>query len=979
MQQHPILILDISEDVSRLRIEPMSAEFVHREINGEAAFHIYNVRMLTEYILRELSTHDYKIVVPYSEDEISAIAMASTLHDIGKLQIPKSILDFPGTLSPVEYDIVKKHTLLGEESIRAAELGDVSARVAEYAAQIARYHHERIDGMGYPDGLHGQEIPLYAQVVAISDSYDALTGVRSYKQAISQDVALQMIANGHCGAFDQALVTCLGRVVKHQNIIAFRETLEKRRSIVEHDDDLQLNRVLLVGNTEYLDEDFAARTFPGSKVTVINSNGTVASDKARIFRTRKSSVSAFLETYEFDLIVFFSKGLSFHSTEKSDSEELREVLRLASVRQRNARILYLSPLDAVFESHIDRSIIASANEKMCEFYAGKHALNVKIIRIPYLYAGTHKKDFLYQIFEQLYAKQVISISEAASARMHFLSVTDLSDLIVRSIDGWKAGSGILSVGDEFRLTFADLAKKITEMDEDAKIDFVDSDCTGVLKLTDTDLRNQHGWYAKISLVEDLQDQYNRFLATKEKKNFFGKIKDWISGHSTFVKICELFILFTLSELLVRQSGSAVIFAVVDFRTVFIVMMATLYGSIFGVAAAALSSISYIFARVAAGTNALTLFYEPTNWITFTVFFLVGGVCGYIHRKNRDTAKDLEAYTELLQDKLNFTSGLYEDTLQDKRELKKQINSSKDSFGKILDIAQRLNTVAPQQLYLKIMETFEEVLENKSIAIYSITPHTPYGRLQVCSRELADVTARSIELEQFAPVIEKFKDGGVWKNTELNLDYPMYATGIYRENELIHMIFLWHADADQRTLYYTNLFSILCDLAQISFIRAYDHNLALFEKQYIPGTRIMKTPYFEEYLKNYTALKEKKVSSFLLLGIDCHGHTLEEVDQMLIGKIRTTDILGITALNQLQLLLPQATINDLPYILPRYEGLDITVGLFDPDAVYVVQKPEPVPAVRSTIRIVKGILPSAIVTLADTVVDAVTGILVPKKK
>jgi UDP-glucose 4-epimerase len=707
----------------------------------------------------------------------------------------------------------------------------------------------------------------------------------------------------------------------------------------------------------------------------------VISDQAKMLRPRKFSVKTILETYEFDLIVFFAEGLSFHSTEKSDSAELRELLKYSAVLQKNTRILYLSPLDTVFESNIDRAIIASANETMCEFYAENYALDVKIIRIPYLYSGTHEKDFLHNVFEQIYNHQMVVISEAASSQMHFLSVNDLSELIVRSVGNWKAGSGILSVGDEFHLTFSDLAKKILELDEDAKIDFTDSDCSGVLKLNNTDLRSQHGWYAKISLVDDLQEQYDRFLAAKQKRNFLGRVKEWVFGHSIIVKTLELFVLFILSEFLVRQTGSAVVFSVVDFRTIFIVIMASLYGSFFGVAAATLSSISYIFARLAVGTNALTLFYEPTNWLTFAAFFLVAGVCGYVHRKHRDNSRDLEDNNALLQDRLRFTSELYEDTLQDKRELKKQINSSKDSFGKILDITQRLNSIAPQLLYLKIVETFEEVLENKSIAIYSVNPNMPYGRLQAASRDLADVTTRSIELAKFAPVIEKIKTGGAWKNTELSLDYPMYAVGIYRDNDLVLMICLWHADAEQRTIYYLNLFRILCDLANIAFMRAYDYHLALFEKKYIPRTHIMNPPYFEECIENYTALLEKKVSSFILLGIDCRGHSLEEVDRMLAPKIRTTDILGITSRGQLQLILTQATLDDLPFILPRYEGLDITFTLDTANTipVSVVREPEVVSAGKSGIRIAKGILPSAIVALADSVVDTVSGIFTWKKK
>ena len=715
MQQSPILILNTSEGSSSLGIEYINETAVNNEINGEAASHIFHVMMITEYLLRELSASGRRI----SEEDISAISIASALHDIGKKQIPKSIIDSPDVLSPLEYDIVKKHSALGEQTIREAELGEVDPKIAEYAAQIARSHHERIDGMGYPDGLRGDEIPLCAQVVSIADVYDALTSVRSYKQAFTQDVALQMIANGNCGAFDKELVACLGRVVKHRALVSFSETLKKRLSIVSDYEEIQLNRVLLVGNTAYLDKSFAERTFPQSKVMIRDSRA----DKTAK-RPSGPPVEELLQVYEFDLIVFFAEGLSFHTKQKSDAAELRNLLKCASLMQKNAKFLYLSPLDAAFESSIDRAIPASANERLCEFYASKHGLNIKVIRIPYLYSGTCKNDFLYSLFEQLYESKTVTIPESSLSRMHFLSTSDLSELILRTVDGWRIGYGILAVGDEFRLTFADLAKKLTELDENAKVDFTDSDCSGILKFSNTDLRDLHGWFAKISLIDDLKDQYDAYLEIKEKKTVFTRII-----------------------------------------------------------------------------------------------------------------------------------------------------SSKDSFGRILNIAKTLNSVVPQHLYLKIVETFEEVLENKSIAVYLTKPGTPFGRLQVASRDTLDTAARSILLDDFAPVIDVIKNGGIWKNTELNVNYPAYAAGICRDGELILVIFLWHANSDQRSLYYVNLFKILCDLAQMSLLRAYDYSLAMYEKQYFPGTRIMNARYFEECIENYTALNAKKISSFVMLELEMGDYTL----------------------------------------------------------------------------------------------------------
>ena len=924
LPSEPILVLNTENDVNTLKIEYASEDSLGEIMNGESGYHIYHVRMITEYLLRELSSYKPELALP--EEDIAAITIAASLHDIGKMQIPQSILNYPGTLSAVEYDIVKKHAAFGAEIIKEANAGGVEPKIVEYAAKIAKSHHERIDGTGYPEGLRGNDIPLCAQIVALADSYDALTSSRSYKDAFSQDVALQMISSGMCGVFDEALVECLMRVVNHRSLVSFRENILKKRSVVEEYTSVKLKHVLLIGNTEYITKDFVNSTFPQSKVMVVGNTVLGSADKIKLFRVKKPSVKAILETYAFDLIVFFAAGLRFQSTDRNDAEELREVLQYSAELQRHAKIVYLSPLDASFRDKTDKAIMASANEKLCEFYTKRYSLDIKTIQIPYLYSGTYKNDFLYGVFEKIYNGKTVKIPEAAAAKLHFLSLGDLSDLIARIVDNWKAGGGVLSVGDEFHITFADFADRLTKLNENTKIDFTKDQSSGQLKTVNTALRSEYGWFAKISILEELPEQYARYLSTKQDKSetVFDKIKKWISKHALFVKTVELILLFLLSELFIHITDSAVIFSIVDFRTIFIVIMATLYGLYYGLAAATLSSISYFIAKVAAGTNPFTIFYEPTNWLAFVFFFLVGALCGYVNLKKEDHNKYLEEQNTLLENKLVFTGEIYEDTLRDKKELKKQIISSKDSFGKIFDITRRLNTVAPQQLYLRIIETFEEILENKSITVYSIKPGTAFGRLEVASRDLLDVAARSVSIDAYAPVIEQLADGGIWKNTSLTGEYPMYAAGVYRGNELILMIFLWHANVDQRSLYYVNLFKILRDLVQMSMLRAYDYNNALIEKQYIGNTRIMNAEYFEECVKNFGALAEKKISSNIMLEFDLKGHTLEEADAMLSGKIRVTDILGITDEGKLQLILSQATEKDLAFILPRFEGLDITV-------------------------------------------------------
>ncbi|MCI9072296.1 MAG: response regulator [Lachnospiraceae bacterium] len=140
-----------------------------------------------------------------TQEKLMQIGWASSLHDIGKIAIPDSIILKSSKLTPDEFEYIKSHTTKGAEIIsQAIQLNDKA--VHDYACDIARHHHEKYDGNGYPDGLKGDEISIAAQIVSLVDVYDALTSRRVYKAAYEPDKAYQMIINGNSGTFSPKLL-----------------------------------------------------------------------------------------------------------------------------------------------------------------------------------------------------------------------------------------------------------------------------------------------------------------------------------------------------------------------------------------------------------------------------------------------------------------------------------------------------------------------------------------------------------------------------------------------------------------------------------------------------------------------------------------------------------------------------------------------------------------------------------------------------
>lgn len=174
--------------------------------NNESGMHVRNISTLTGMFLEKIVQKTDKYHLSWSKRFY--ITNGSALHDIGKIGIPEEILNKPGKLTKEEYEIMKEHTVIGEKMLKSLELYQDEPLV-KTACEIGRWHHERYDGKGYPDGLKGDEIPISAQIVSIADVYDALVSERVYKKAFSHKKAMEMILNGECGAFNPLLLECL--------------------------------------------------------------------------------------------------------------------------------------------------------------------------------------------------------------------------------------------------------------------------------------------------------------------------------------------------------------------------------------------------------------------------------------------------------------------------------------------------------------------------------------------------------------------------------------------------------------------------------------------------------------------------------------------------------------------------------------------------------------------------------------------------
>lgn len=177
--------------------------------NGESGSHVLHINKITGMLLERLIQKTDKYDISWHDRYL--ITTASALHDIGKIGVDEKILNKPGRLTADEFEIMKMHTMIGASMLHSLTMYQ-DEELVRVATEICRWHHERYDGRGYPDGLKGDEIPISAQVVSVADVYDALASERVYKKVFSHEKAIEMIMNGECGTFNPLLLECLNDI-----------------------------------------------------------------------------------------------------------------------------------------------------------------------------------------------------------------------------------------------------------------------------------------------------------------------------------------------------------------------------------------------------------------------------------------------------------------------------------------------------------------------------------------------------------------------------------------------------------------------------------------------------------------------------------------------------------------------------------------------------------------------------------------------
>ena len=570
-----------------------------------------------------------------------------------------------------------------------------------------------------------------------------------------------------------------------------------------------------------------------------------------------------------------------------------------------------------------------AAEDMCQQYWQRSQAHVTVVRLPYIYPrknATEGDGLLAGLFKAVASGHSrFELPGSPETRCDFLSDVEAARLIWLIIDeGISAKSVFVNAGTGRPSTFGEIESLVAQHFPGISVRYSNDDSDVPPPMRTKIARSEYGWNVLHSLADDFAAIKETITATKPKRfagvvNLFRRVLSFFRSSKGFI-VLEFVIATAILHLLSRGLRGFTFASWVDLRLLFVVILSTLHGTITGIVSGIIAGVMLFLSL--GNTDWRIIVYNPENWIPFALYVIMGVMLGSRADRQVDTIGSTKERLTLAEQTNVYLVDLYDEAVRIKDKYRDQILGYKDNFGRIYTIVKKLNVEMSEYVFSSAIEVLEDVMENNTVAIYSISANGGYARMTVSSKAFYSESARSMRLHDFPQIVEKIEQNDIWFNRDLIHGLPSYCAPVYNEEKLIALVMIWKADVDQMSLHYSNLFKILTGLIQESLVRAVKYNKLKESTSFYPDTRIlMEEPFRVAYTANM-ALAEQEKSTFGFITVRRTNADMVTQNDVLETCVRETDIIGTVNDELFCIILRNVSEDDFKALLSRFQTRDV---------------------------------------------------------
>ena len=660
-----------------------------------------------------------------------------------------------------------------------------------------------------------------------------------------------------------------------------------------------------------------------------------------------------LASYRFDAVIYIApheEQLLLNENNSSGKllDGLRNTLELC-LKDKVKRFFYISSTEVYgdtkdtaedAEPHPNslNGFTLYAGEQFCKMYHQKYGLNASIIRIPFIYGSQEKNSLLFALLKSGFEKKQITFPAGKNAVCSLLHADDVADFIQRALDEeYNPDEALfINLASSDQLACSDLQKMFEPYFPKTKFFFTETKSLHTRSVEVQKAKQYFDWIAEHDLKSELPLIIDGiFNAPVEKPKLLAKIQSKLAQKQGILKWVELFVGTGLMHLLNNLTGTLVQFKFVDFRLLFVVLLGSVHGLRFGLLAAVLASASILYSWFLTGLDWALLIFNVENWLPISMYITIGAITGYVYDKKENEIAFQNQQNDLVHEKYTFLYGIYQEITKIKDQFREQLLGYRDSFGRIFNVAQELETYHEGDVFLKALGILEEFLENKNIALYTLNEKSKFARLTVNSQSLQNKIDKSLNLANIPKVLSAIKERSIYQNTALHAKYPAYVAPIYNNGSAVALVVVWEAGFDQFSMYYYNLIKVISGLIQTSLVHAAIFLDANRDEMYIASTKILQPEPFKETLRVKMQMRNNRIADFMLLKVEPKKEGWPAFYQKILKGIRTTDYIGTMDNGDCYILLSQADPSNVGLVIKRLSDIGIKSELVEESEILYV--------------------------------------------